>query len=74
MNELITVMIDEETKEQLVSARELHKGLEVQKRFSAWIETYIKEGNEYGFEENVDFTSVLSGTVVNNGAEIKLQD
>lgn len=74
MNEIISVIINEETREQLVNARDLHKVLEVQKRFSAWIETYIKVENEYGFEENIDFTSVLSGTVVNNGAEIKLQD
>ena len=29
---------------------------------------------EYGFAENVDFTGVKSSTLVNNGAEIELQD
>lgn len=65
MNELITVNLDKQT----VSARELHKALGIEKRFSAWFET-----NSQGFVENEDFTSVLSGTVVNNGAKRDLQD
>lgn len=64
MNELL-VNFDTQT----VSARELHKALEIGKRFSAWFET-----NSQGFVENEDFTSVLSGTVVNNGATRELQD
>ena len=39
------------------------------KRFSAWFES-----NSQGFVENEDFTSVLTGTVVNNGAQRELQD
>lgn len=65
MNEIIKV--DFET--QTVSARELHKALGIEKRFSAWFET-----NSQGFVEREDFTSVLSGTVVNNGAIRELQD
>lgn len=65
MNELIKV--DNDT--QLVSARELHKALEIEKRFSAWFET-----NSQGFVEGEDFTSVLSSTVVNNGAIRELDD
>lgn len=65
MNDLITVNFDTQT----VSARELHKALGIEKRFSAWFET-----NSQGFVENEDFTSVLSGTVVNNGATRELQD
>lgn len=65
MNELVTVNFDTQT----VSARELHKSLGIEKRFSAWFET-----NSQGFIENEDFTSVLSGTVVNNGATRELQD
>ena len=63
MNELITVNFDTQT----VSARELHKALGIEKRFSAWFET-----NSQGFVEGEDFTSVLSGTVVNNGAKREL--
>ena len=58
----------------LVSARELHEKLGLKKRFSVWIEQYVKENNDYLFENNVDFTSVLSSTVVNNGAKRELQD
>lgn len=65
MNEIIKV--NEET--MTVSARELHKALEIEKRFSAWFET-----NSQGFVEGVDFTGVLTSTVVNNGAQIELQD
>ena len=65
MDELIEVNFDTQT----VSARELHEKLNIEKRFSAWFET-----NRKGFTEGEDFTSVLSGTVVNNGAQRELQD
>ncbi|KRL45090.1 antA/AntB antirepressor family protein [Lacticaseibacillus manihotivorans] len=68
MNQLIKVTINGK-HEQVVSARDLYKGLEVQRRFSAWVEQNFKM-----FCENVDFTSVLTSTVVNNGAERELQD
>ena len=61
--------INYDGNEPTVSARELHKSLEISKRFSAWFET-----NSQGFVENEDFTSVLSGTVVNNGAHREIQD
>lgn len=65
MNELLNVNFDTQT----VSARELHEQLGISKRFSAWFES-----NSQGFVEGEDFTSVLSGTVVNNGAHRELQD
>lgn len=60
-NELINVTVKDD--QQLVRARDLYKGLGIKRRFSAWWEQ-----NSDGFEENVDFTSVLTSTVVNNGA------
>ena len=72
MNELIK--ITNENGKQLVSARELHEFLDLKKRFSAWIDQYIKENNDYMFVKDEDFTSVLSSTVVNNGANRELQD
>lgn len=61
MQELIKINYD--TEQPTVSARELHKALEIEKRFSAWFET-----NSQGFVEGEDFTSVLVGTEVpNNG-------
>lgn len=67
MNELLK--INYETEQPTVSARALHASLEISKRFSTWFET-----NAQGFIENEDFTSVLSGTVVNNGAHREIQD
>lgn len=67
MDNLIPVNYD--TEEPTVSARDLHEALEINKRFSAWFES-----NSQGFVENEDFTSVLTGTVVNNGAQRELQD
>lgn len=68
MNELIKISSNS-NDEQVVSARELHKGLGLKKRFSIWWEQ-----NSKLLIENEDFTSVLSGTVVNNGAKRQLQD
>ena len=54
-NELIKVTVQND--QQLVSARDLYKGLGIKRRFSAWWEQ-----NSDGFEENSDFTSVLIST------------
>lgn len=67
MENLIPVNYDAE--QPTVSARDLHGALGVSKRFSVWFEV-----NSQGFVENEDFTSVLSSTVVNNGALRELQD
>ena len=67
MNALIPINYDAE--QPTVSARDLHGALGVNRRFSAWFEV-----NSQGFVENEDFTSVLSSTVVNNGALRELQD
>lgn len=65
MNELVKV--DFET--QTVSARELHKALEISSRFSRWFET-----NKEMFIEGEDYNKCTSSTVVNNGAVIELED
>lgn len=59
-NQLIN--IETKNDQQLVSARDLHKALEVKKRFSAW-----KEQNFKDFEEGTDFTGVPKGTPVKGG-------
>ncbi|HCZ6201707.1 TPA: phage antirepressor KilAC domain-containing protein [Staphylococcus aureus] len=60
---------EKENGEIAISARELYKALEVKKRFSTWAEINLKH-----FKENRDFTSVLTSTVVNNGAVRQLED
>lgn len=67
MNELIK--ITEKDGRQLVSARDLHKGLELTTRFSKWVDQ-----NFSMFVEGIDFTSVTGVTVVNNGAKREIQD
>lgn len=68
MNELFNVTTNGD--KLTLSARELHKELNIAGRFSRWFE----QMSEYGFEENVDYTSVQNCTVVNNGATRELQD
>lgn len=68
MNELIK--ITEHNGNQAVSARDLHKFLEITERFSSWFERML----QYGFVENQDFTSAKSFTLVNNGAQREIDD
>ena len=65
--ELIKVEVKDD--QQLVSARDLHRGLELSTRFSKWVDQNFKD-----FEENQDFTSITAVTVVNNGARKPIQD
>ncbi|PTE43394.1 phage antirepressor KilAC domain-containing protein [Staphylococcus equorum] len=60
---------EKENGEIAISGRELHKALNVKKRFSEWAKTNLKH-----FKKDFDFTSVLTSTVVNNGAIRKLED
>ena len=67
MNELIPINYDGE--QPTVSARELHKSLEISKRFSAWFET-----NSQGFIKNEDYTSVLTDTEVQNNGGVQIRE
>lgn len=67
MNQLITIELKDDNA--VVSARQLHKTLEVKTRFSQWAEQNFKM-----FQEGEDFTSVVGTTVVNNGAVREIQD
>ena len=67
MNELIKVEVKDDV--QVVSARELYKGLEIAQRFSRWV-----SNNWDMFEEGIDFNKCTSSTVVNNGAVRELDD
>ena len=59
MEELIKVQVKNDR--QLVSARDLYKGLEIKTRFSLWVKQNFKV-----FEEGQDFTSVVTTTEVQN--------
>lgn len=68
MNELIR--IDFKDDSAVVSARDLHRSLEVKTRFSQWVEQNFKM-----FKEGEDFSSVVTTTQQNQyGGTKKLQD
>lgn len=69
MYELLNIEVKD--GKQLVSARELHGFLEVTERFQQWFDKRVKK---YEFVNGVDFTSVKTFTVVNNGAKKEIQD
>ena len=53
------IKVTEKEGQQLVSARELHKFLEISERYNDW----FNRMKDYGFEENIDFTSFTENTV-----------
>lgn len=67
MKDLINIQIKD--NQQLVSARDLYKGLELKGRFSRW----FKINSEF-FTENEDFYKCTSSTIVGNGAKRELED
>ena len=71
MNELIKVEVKDDV--QVVSARELYKGLNIKKRFSSWVSDNFKD-----FIEDIDFKGVLISTPFNpkypDGKQQELQD
>lgn len=67
MNEIIKINQNEQGDVQ-VSARQLYQALGIKKRFSAWFET-----NSNQLIENEDYTSVLSGTEVQNNGGTQLR-
>lgn len=66
---LVKVELNEQL-EPIVSARELHKTLEVKKQFTDW----WKQQQGYGFEENEDFAYTPISVNVGNGANRQVDD
>ncbi|QMT41385.1 antA/AntB antirepressor family protein [Neisseria shayeganii] len=66
MNELIPIQQTGVTKlfSQSVNARDLHKSLNVGRRFATWIVERIKE---YGFIENQDFVAISQKREIGHG-------
>lgn len=63
------INIKENNGQQLISARELYKKLNVTTRFSKWVEQNFGD-----FIQDENFTSVTAVTLVNNGATRPIQD
>lgn len=68
MNEVIEFYINEEN-EQSVSARDLHKALEVKTRFNEWFTSNSKR-----FEQQVDFSYAVTTAHVGKGAVREVDD
>lgn len=68
MSELINVK--NENGELLVSARELHKGLEIKTQYTKWIDRMF----EYGFEENIDYITISQKRLTAQGNETTYTD
>ena len=66
-SELIKVTVKND--QQLVSARELYKGLEIKTRFSLWVKQNFDD-----FEQGIDFTSVVTTTEVQNNGGIQQRE
>lgn len=66
-NELIKVTVKND--QQLVSARELYKGLEIKTRFSLWVKQNFDD-----FEQGMDFTSVVTTTEVQNNGGVQIRE
>ena len=66
-NQLIKIQVKKHR--QLVSARDLYKGLELKIRFSLWVKK-----NFSSFEEGQDFTSVSVDTEVQNNGGFQVRE
>ncbi|WP_392452410.1 phage antirepressor KilAC domain-containing protein [Streptococcus parasuis] len=62
MNELINITLNE-NHEPVVSARDLHKGLEVKSKYNDWLKRML----DYGFAEGTDFVAIAQKKVTAQG-------
>lgn len=53
MDELISITLNE-NHEPVVSARDLHRGLEVKSKYNDWLKRML----DYGFSEGTDFIAI----------------
>lgn len=67
MNQLITIKVQD--NQQLVSARELHKGLQLRRQFTDWVKQNFKD-----FEEGTDFVFTPGSVNMPNGGTKEVQD
>lgn len=58
----LALKVEVKNDRQLVSARDLHRGLELSTRFSKWVDQNFKD-----FDQGQDFMSVTAVTDMPNG-------
>jgi anti-repressor protein len=64
------IKVENKNGERMVSARELHQGLEVETRFNDWFSRMLK----YGFEESTDYQAITQKKVTAQGNETTYTD
>ena len=62
MQEIINITLNE-NHEPVVSARDLHKGLEVKSKYNDWLKRML----DYGFSEGIDFVAIAQKKVTAQG-------
>lgn len=62
MQEIINITLNED-HEPVVSARDLHKGLEVKSKYNDWLKRML----DYGFSEGTDFVAIAQKKVTAQG-------
>ena len=62
MHELINITLNE-NHEPVVSARDLHRGLEVKSKYNDWLKRML----DYGFSEGIDFVAITQKKVTAQG-------
>lgn len=62
MNELVNITLNE-NHEPVVSARDLHKGLEVKSKYNDWLKRML----DYGFSEGIDYIAITQKKVTAQG-------
>lgn len=67
MKDLIPIKV--ENDQQLLSARDLHKGLGLKKQFTDWVKQNFKD-----FEENIDFVFTPQSVNMPNGGTKQIKD
>lgn len=65
----LALKVEVKNDRQLVSARDLHRGLELSTRFSKWVDQNFKD-----FDQGQDFMSVTAVTDMPNGGVKPIQD
>lgn len=71
MNKELIKITENEQGKKVTSARDLYEFLEIKKHITQWLKPYIREDNEYGFLEDVDFTRIDGEVNPTNGVPIQ---
>ncbi|RXM79612.1 phage antirepressor Ant [Clostridium tetani] len=69
-NQQLITLKENDNGEILINGRELHQFLDVESKYQDWIKRMI----EYGFTENIDYTSIVEPTQKKEGSRMVTRD